>query len=557
MVITIKMKRAIIFLALAALASSANAQTFVNLKGQEAAQKPVTISAKNMPVDDAVSILSKQSGLRLNVSVPFRDLKVTLFVKNQPAGLILDKLADVLDCRWDSQANIYFLVRPRDEDRKIDAFLAAEDAEWRSGAQSDAEKLANAATGSYSDFLQTMGKSIDDAAAQGNPGPDPNLGGRRRMGPMHEPLLNRTNMESYAAGQLYRTLSDSAVSDLWAGQVLQTYLPGSDQSRGHGPLLLIRYDAYGSHDLEMLVPPQPALERPFMVPTNLAPTTSLAQLPFGKELEAWPNLSAADDDVLNLPIQQNRPFGRPPASDEEYQPYMIQRMGSQPTLSMADQLQELAEKSGVTVVADGFRTAIEPNKRPVAGADVKGWLNSLVKTYGDYVKVEDGVVMARHGGFWRLRQYEIPESAFAPLEKKKELTLDDYIGFASQLSDAQAESLRSINPPVTAFSTEVIRNALPALRFVAALGQTPASGVAVPYEAMNEGLRTQFVNAVEQALFWGGNWKGSGLGADPRRYGFVLTIADVQDIRGLAPGTDFLFGSSKDNGAEYQAITRN
>ena len=182
----------------------------------------------------------------------------------------------------------------------------------------------------------------------------------------------------------------------------------------------------------------------------------------------------------------------------------------------------------------------------------------MVQEEQAYVKVEDGIVMVRHGGFWRLRQYEIPEETIRPLEKKgSSLTLDDYIGFVSQLTDAQAESLRAANPPVAGFALEPIRNALPALRFLSALPNDPPSGQPISYAAMGGNLQALYVSAVQQALFWGGTWAGSGPGPDPRRYAFLMSSSDVPGSGGLVAGTSFLFGSSRENAAQFQASARN
>jgi|GEM_PF-6509909 len=553
-----RMRRVTFLLGFAALCQAGAAQSGISIASLASAK--TSISVKNEPVGDVIKTLAKTARLPMEAGVPLRDLKVTIFANEQSSGLLLDKIADVLDCTWKVDAGNYYLVRTSDEQHTIDSFLDAEDKEWRADSEQEVAKLAAAANGTYSEFLQAMSSSNSqgsgsDGSDQGQPVVP------RRRGPVHPPFLNRATTEAYAAGQMFRNSSDSDLSALWSGQVLQGSMPGPEHTGQTGPspasLLFVRYDLYGNHQLEMVVPPQQSMERPYTVPGNLHPTPSLSTTKFGKEVEAWPNLSAAKDDLLSLPITREQVTGRPPVSEDGGEGPGAYGSAGRPEYTMADQLKQLFDKTGVTIVADGFLTAVGVNQRPVSGSDVKSFLDSLVKADGAYVKIADGVVMARHGGFWRLRQYEIPADALAPLAGKAHPTLSDYISFVSQLTVPQLESFRSSNAPLLGFPTDPIRNAMPALKFAAALPNIPASGVAVRYDEMDGGLRNLFVDVAKQALFWGGSWLGSGPGPEPQAYAFMLTASDVPGPLGLEAGTTFLFGSSRENAVQFEAVSRN
>jgi hypothetical protein len=517
-------------------------------------QIKVSIELQNEPLDQAIKLLAKKSGKQIEAATGIADTKVTVFAKDVPVGFLLDKIASVLDYTWKKDESWLILSQTSEESNQISTMLDLEDSLNRQQAEALAEKTANSAGGTYDQFVQLMNASDSDdqgASAQ------PQAAAVVQTQPMHHlPItLWQATPQTYAIGQLFRTWSSSAWDTFWNGTVayVVNVVPENQRSTNRrntaspteDQLIMARFDKYGARTLEFAVSPNNAPMRTYAIPSFLQPVAKAADLPLAKEVSKWPNLSESKDPVLDTPL--------PAAPRPTDQDLSIVAPTSTPPVTMADQLKELWQATGVPIVADGFRTQMAVGQRPISGETARAWLTTLQQRDSAFVRVEDGVVMARHGGFWRLRQYEIPESVLRPLDDSSDhLTVADYVAFVSGLTDPQMASLRAIDPPVVKFSLGRIKDSLPALRFLGSLGQLPPVGQAVRYSEIGASSQSLFLSAVLDASFVGGKWMGSGIGRDPSRYGFMIGNANVPAIGGLAPGYSFLFGSSQGNGVQYQ-----
>lgn len=539
------MMRSLFFLALCVSLSPAWAQATPAQTGSLASdpsyQTPVTVEMKIAPVGDVLKSIAKQAKVSVEPSMGLTDLKVTIFVKQLPAGLVLDKIANVLGCAWKDEKGLEIMVMSQDEKNQRLKYLDKEDAQFRAEAEKSARNIANAAAtaGSFDEFVQNFAKDQPDQGAA--PGGPIHFHRPQRAAPSGQSASPAT----YALGKVWANWSPSDWTAFWNGAICSAEMvpegpPAQDPNRANQRVrpvpqyIFARYDVYGDHELQFAIPPNGSVPRVAFDEKQMRPTGEMADTPFGREVLAWPDLSGAEKAE-----SFTRDLAAPAAP------------GPDGPIMMADQLESLHVRSAVPIVADAFRNQVRSDRR-VSGSNAASWLASLQDVDQCFVRVEDGVAMVRHGRFWRLRQWEIPESLIQPLAHRADrLSLMDYATFLSELTPAQAATLSSLTPPVLDFPTEQIAYAIPALRFLGSLGSAPAVGTPIQYAQLGSNSQPMFMEAVVGALFGGGSWTSSGLAANPARYAFVLKSADVMDEGKLVPGVILLFGTSPEDAVKY------
>jgi hypothetical protein len=493
------------------------------------------------PVGDVLKAISKQLGESFEPSMSLTDLKLTVYVKKVPAGLVLDKIANVLGCAWRDEHGLEMLVMLQDEKDRRQGYLDKEASVLRAEAEKQAHSLADAAASASS--LEEFAQSFShDQPTQPNGGPP---------GPAHFPRVRLVSPSAtvaspttYALGKQWATWSPSDWDAFWSGNVCFAQV-SYDQPSGGNPdtqarrirlpsqYVFARYDLYGDNHLQFAMPPHGSIPRTAPEEKQLRPTGELAATPFGKEVLAWTDTSAADKDPAFSQVMS-------PSKDP----------GPQGPLIMADQLAWLYQHSGIPIVADAFRNQMPRDRKPL-GATPASWLSSLQSVDRCFVRIEDGVVMVRHGGFWHLRTMEIPETLIQPLAQKNEPpTLWEYASFLAALTPAQVALLPSLNPPVLDFPTEPIAYAIPGLRFLGSLGSLPQSNTPIPYSELSSSAQQMYQAALYEAMFQGGNWTGLGPGPNPAKYMFELKAGDVMDEGRVVPGVTLVFGTS-----DQQAVT--
>jgi hypothetical protein len=131
----------------------------------------------------------------------------------------------------------------------------------------------------------------------------------------------------------------------------------------------------------------------------------------------------------------------------------VQGMGySMPGLTVADQLLNLSERSGVPVIADAFRLATTVPRWFTANA-VGDWIHSFnqhrfLHFLGEFkpghVRTEGGWLMFRYGSYWTNLEPEVPERLLQPMERKQHdlgLDIDDYANLSASLTPEQADGI--------------------------------------------------------------------------------------------------------------------
>ncbi|MEZ0326313.1 MAG: hypothetical protein ACAH95_10445, partial [Fimbriimonas sp.] len=141
-------------------------------------------------------------------------------------------------------------------------------------------------------------------------------------------------------------------------------------------------------------------------------------------------------------------------------------------------------------------------------------------------KVLNGIVGVRHRGFWRLRQFEIPDSvkgAYEQLAKVEPLTLDQYASFATRLKPAQVaavmlEDAFSLDLDMTPFA-----RMMPALQFYALL--SPAQK-----REAHSGLEAANLSPVQKKAFVDAMLNGTLKSKSPITYLSPLYAGDFSQV---------------------------
>ena len=244
-------------------------------------------------------------------------------------------------------------------------------------------------------------------------------------------------------------------------------------------------------------------------PSRLDPVAPAGDSAFAKATLAWPSVPQALSAAWSVPVS-------PALASSKWEG------GAHP---LADFLVAWHEASHLPVVADAFRVAMR-SATPSASTAI-GSLQSLAGAERLSLRVAGGVARLRHPGFWRLREQEVSESAWAGLERGTP-NLAALSSFAGRLSAPQAASFRSLESPLSLVSTAALRQAYPALLLWNAL----------PGAARTSLLAGRPVGLAEV--------KGAA-----SAYGYALREAPYYDggdpapVLALAPARTGLFGQSK------------
>jgi hypothetical protein len=270
-------------------------------------------------------------------------------------------------------------------------------------------------------------------------------------------------------------------------------------------------------------------------------------MPFGKEVLDWDQPIPTDGDITKVNLD---------AADPTF-------TNADNRFSVSDLLENVFDVTGVPIIADAFRVSSGLKTARHSVETLTAWLENLKVNSHVFTRFEDGVVVIRHCGFWRLRTFETPEEKLAPIERKVEagVSIDDYANFVFKLTAEQARALSLPGESVTKFDTRPIEQGLPALRFYATLdnqmvGQAQLDGASVKEFDANQ--RQLFQVATLEAAFYGSVSpsfasyliKLSSTG-DPTGLGFLIRTGTT-NVNGHAVDTQsFIFGVSPTQATTY------
>jgi hypothetical protein len=433
----------------------------------ERLQQPVTLSIQNQPLDQAMRLIARAAGTPVEAVSSMWDLKVSVFCKDEPLGPVLARVADVLNAEWARDGDLLRLRMSAEEQRHRQAYLEAEDRLLRSAVESELRLFAQAA----------------------RPNPNVRAGESERLGRIAgDPHL-------LALGTMFSRFNSGQSAAFWRGEV-QTWAPSLPAAPfeipqpDDGKRVFARFDPWTGGYWSR---PEDGARTVKLVP-YASPPEELGGLPFAKALAEWAKPEVPADTSSKTVVAPRRAAGG-------------ERYRAAHTLSDLARLAH--EATGVAVVADSFRVPLPPIS---SGAMSLPGLSSALEGASFGVRFEDGVLALRHPGFWRLRRFEIPESAVRPhetLAEEEPLSLDEYVRFYMRLTPAQAAAVAVPDAVVLPFDPEPLVTLGPVLRLLGSLN--PQQGRL----ALNPGLNAAEMTPAQrpgfvQALLYGGMQTGQG-----------------------------------------------
>lgn len=514
-----------------------------DLTKDERLAKAVTVHVKLAPLPEAMAELGKASGVPLDVPVSMKDLKVTILVKDRPAHLVMAKVASTLDLEWEADGQTYRIKANSDVANAMRKYLDQENRSRRQDTEANIKKMAAVAA---VPFAQAKAKDA------------------------------RLTPERYLMGQAFANLNANGWTAFWAGRTVRNSAPlqeeaantpavgsppppeqgpsdqerqGGGRRRGNGDqprrnFRMIRVSAQYDPIQNRLLTSFDQNRETGGLGIWTAPQGDLVSSEYGKRILAWPT---RDDKAEHL----QKAFTPVAATSDGW---------SGKRLSAADALAALHQASGVPIVADAFRISVNEPRATTPAA----WLTAFGAGNGAFVRTEDGFAMVRHGGYWRLRELDVPERIARPLEAVKTPALEDYAKYVGALTDTQALVYRRPGMALLRVSPEPLRTGIPALRFYASLGnlqQKARQNQAIPFGVMGAQQRTLFLEAMD-GTFEGGQPVGRGndldVSRDANALAFLMTIQDVADLGAggtMTMGSRLLFGVTANDGIAYALPT--
>jgi hypothetical protein len=498
--------------------------------------KPISLKFKIVQLPDALKEISKQTGVKLASLELINDLKVTVFVKDVAAGLVLEKIASVLGCEWVHDGDLWRL------------HMAPEMAHDRERFVQKEEELAQ------QDLTDEVKKLVEASGPQEAPKAG---GGVSRMQQINGSVL----------GQVIGSLSAEQSSAFWRGDVVSARDPSLNNvvtavpvpaagkparrapiSRAAIPMFLhldpllyqVRFTFRGA--------PRYFGHRAEAIVTEPAPTGKLATMPFGKSVLAWGQSIPTSDGWDKIPVK----------ATDAVSPYSNQKF------SVSDLYEAAFNATGIAIVADAFRVPVSIRAPRHVSDSFIDWLAKVKIECHVATRFEDGIVMSRHAGFWRLRKFEIPEATFRTLElraTKPDFGVADYAAFAGKLTPAQARAMELKDEVLAQVPTHPFERAMPALQFYSTLRSREIANAmkdGINVTNMDANQRQLFSNAIIQGPFFGSaslgfysrisDFLASG---DLRGMGFLAKTATLNEHNAVVTGQRLLFGLSVAEATTY------
>lgn len=483
----------------------------------------VTLRYRYVSLEDLGKYVAQATNLKVTVDRKIADRKATIFCKDQPLGTVLAKVGETLFLQWEKDGDGYRL-RLDPEVEKEERLIEAKETDLVRNALrdyfADAADLAKDSPEEIAQEAEKLKRRVDELGKDGSAASRE----ERQKTLLRYNRLARVAQDrsTWDRGYIARQISPTHIESLLNGETIFAFCkprPGALRGPADAPahvtsvsvgegqppfqdmMWMIRFDP---EDGMLRFPHRPLglVDRAVAVlaaqdlGNSPAVLGGLSETGLVKRLLAWEKVK--DPAVMSAPLSQEAklPDG-----------------GSPRVWTLADNLQWLHDKTGLPIVADGFRVFASLD-RPADGKTVAEWLanfNQMKIAEGQWrwpparVRSEGGWLEMRHRRYWRMVRREIPERILLPMESKANLTLDDYANFAATLSPAQEGALRGKDVIVRFSLLPLERNVsvLKLWRSLSSGNRSLASGQGLPYATMPADSGSLYARALWEQL-WDG-----------------------------------------------------
>jgi hypothetical protein len=495
----------------------------VDLREDARLRPKISFVALNESLEGITARLGKATGVTLEVSPALRDRKAALVFRERPGAEAMRALSNALFLDWQADGRGYRLRMP-EQTKHLEAAQKRFEDDW--ARKTLTARLARLA--SYGDRMRDDLTEIYASARRALENAKAGKGGKLKPEERVKLVQQVEDLENpLFSGLAYALTRQKAASILAAGgEIILSTESTSPESRipihivspmwsnGErratlGSAVAVRYRADDGY-LEARTATAYEGVRHLTTWTQRLSLAGLEAPPAGpleQAMEAW--AKEIDPSVFGKGIDSEKA----PFPDGGY-------LAKAATL--AEHLRYLSEVGDVPVVADGFRLPLS-RSNAFEGKTVREYLAALRKeseTHGVLenlgpLRAEEGWLMARHHRYWRLLTSEVPERFLGRLENRliggKDLTIDDYAWFASQLTEPQVwafETLSRDEPRrVYRFSVEPFVRGVSFLRLWADLNDSQRriarSESGLPFGQLS-GRQLTHCKAVLQDSLWSG-----------------------------------------------------
>ena len=400
------------------------------MSSDEKLQTHLSLRLKNTALVDFAKNISTRTKAKIIIPLNLQQEKISVFIQDEPANKMLDKVADVLMCDWVSTDDGgYRLTFPNEMVSYRKTYLEKEDQFYRAEALKELTTLAKDASVPYRTLLAEKAQ-LDEELKPSNPNQSkPSPLRLKQLETEYRSVVTKLEPARYAIGQLFLTISPANLAKFWDGSAMMVNLPSTTppgpprptriqtNTDGSAPtMLFLKYSPIlrtiqttGNYRFTPAATPAALLERG--IPKKLA------DLPFSKSILEWAK------------------YAPDPADKRLTSPFQVKS-----TLSLADALEQVFESTKSPIVADGSRSTFSVS---LSSDSIADFARSLSGEMGCYAKVDGSYLEVRHKRFWRVQKEEIPEAKFVKIEKaaaESKLNLDAFAEFLDGLSQVQIES---------------------------------------------------------------------------------------------------------------------
>ena len=401
--------------------------------------------------------VQNRTGVPVSVAAAIRGRKATVLVADRPVAETMARFAEAFFLEWERTKTGLTL--------RLDPKVAAEEA----AANEEAARLRMAA----------YGRAVEAAMALSALTPE-EIEGRTEAANSryaHDPA-------ALAAGAVLRGLSPAMRESVMAGaRAFASNRPGPGMAtldRRWGLELAQRFDDMGpamggtseakrkpANGVFAAIQGDPAHGR---LRVTVSPTSADGETLMTMNITLGDDALPAPDGPLDARLRAwAKPDGPSLAVRLRRDPEPVATHASA-RRTLADLLLSLHRRSGLPIVADGFREAAWGGSGAPDGTDARAWLQAFAGGPGTpryAVRATDGWLTMRRARYWERLATEPLEAAVRALERA-EPTLDALGAFAGTVTPAQELSLGA-DELVMDVPNEAVEDRLPFLRLWAAL----------------------------------------------------------------------------------------